>query len=101
MAVLIWSMFGGGDGNAGGGTQYVVCVLRIWQDEGAAMEYVVCFCEKEDGRGEGEEGEGDEKEKEEHNCSIREDSIAGMDYVVCVCRIWEDGCVGMEYVVSS
>ena len=105
MALLIWSMFGGGDGNAGGGKQYVVCVLRMWQDEGAAMEYVVFFCEKEDGRGEGAEEKGDEKEKEkekeEDNCSIREDSIAGMDYVVCVCRIWEDGCVGMEYVVSS
>ena len=47
-----------------------------------------------------EEKEKKEKE-EEDNCSIREDSIAGMDYVVCVCRIWEDGCVGMEYVVSS
>ena len=32
----------------------VVFDLRIWEDEGAAMKYPVCFCGKEDGRyGEG------------------------------------------------
>ena len=29
-----------------------------------------------------------EMEKEEDNYSIREDGVAGMDYVVCVRRIW-------------
>ena len=55
-------MFRGGDGNAGAGAEHVVCVLRIWEDGGAAMEYVVCFWEKE--------------EKEEENCRIREDDVA-------------------------
>ena len=54
-------MFRCGDGNAGAGTEHVLCVLRIWEDGGALMEYVVCFCRKVEGRGEGEgrEGEGD------------------------------------------
>ena len=51
MVVLLWSMFGVGDGNAGAGAEHVVCVLHIWEDGGAAMEYVVCFC----GKGEGKE----------------------------------------------
>ena len=58
--MLLWRLFGGGDGNVSACKENVVCVLRIWEDEGAVMESLVCFCGKEDRR----DGEGGRRRRE-------------------------------------
>ena len=35
--MLLWRLFGGGDGNVSACKEHVVCVLRIWEDEGAVI----------------------------------------------------------------
>ena len=89
MALLLCRIYGCGNENAG---WYGGCCLRLAYLGRWLVLLWSMLCASE-GKETNEEKEIDidrekQMEKEEVNFSIREDGVAGMDYVVCVWRIW-------------